>query len=582
MIGIAAQAQDTAYQVHYTIVDSALQPTPPALTISFPHRENAISYITGLPAFLQGKGYISTSVDSASYDSTQARVQLFLGHLYKWARLRTLPDDEALLQGVRWNSAPFVNKPLLFSEWQSRQQQLLNYMEEVGYPFAQIYLDSISLHGQEVSALLRVERGPLYKIDSIRVHGEVNVSNEFLQRYLDIANGSIYNKRKLAGISKRLAELPYISEEQPSNVSYLATGSVLNLYLKPKKSSQVNLLAGLLPSTDQASSKKFQLTMDANIMLRNALGIGETIGLVWQKLQPQSRRLNILYEHPYIFRSPFGLGFNFDIFSRDSAFMNVNIKLDARYGVNEHQTATFFFLRQQSIVNGINLEQVLLSRQLPLEADVSSNNLGSSFSYNNTNYRFNPQRGNELLITASAGIKNIKKNNQILELKDPNDPAFEFGRLYDTIKLKTYQFRVIASAAHYFPLGKQSVFKAGVNGGIFNSGNIFRNELFQIGGYRLLRGFDEESQYVSQYAVGTLEYRYLIGQNSNFFAFVDGGWGQPGLRQSSGHTYIGTGLGLSFETKAGLFNLAWALGKRDDTELNLRQSKIHFGFVNYF
>lgn len=582
MIGSAVQAQDTAYLVHYVIVDSTLQPTRPTLTTSFPSRENATSYISGLPALLQGKGYISASVDDAAYDSTQAQVQLYLGHLYKWARLRTLPEDEALLQGIRWNSNAFVNKPLLFTDWQSRQQQLLSYMEEAGYPFAQIYLDSVSLNNQEVSAILKVERGPLYKIDSIRVHGEVNVSNEFLQRYLDIANGSIYNKRKLAGISKRLAELPYIAEEQPSNVSYLATGSVLNLYLKPKKSSQVNLLAGLLPSTDQASSKKFQLTMDANIMLRNALGIGETIGLVWQKLQPHSQRLNLLYEHPYIFRSPLGLGFSFDMFRKDSTFLNINMKLDARYGVNEHQTASFFFLRQQSIVNGINLQQVLYSRQLPQEADVSSNNLGSSFSYNNTNYRFNPQRGNELLITASAGIKNIKKNNQILELKDPNDPFFEFGRLYDTLKLKTYQFRVTATAAHYFPLGRQSVFKAGINGGVFNSGNIFRNELFQIGGYRLLRGFDEESQYVSQYAVGTLEYRYLIGQNSNFFAFLDGGWGQPGLRENSGHTYIGTGLGLSFETKAGLFNLAWALGKRDDTDLNLRQSKIHFGFVNYF
>ena len=582
MIGGAVQAQDSTYQVQYIWVDSVSQQALPSLTTTFSDQETATVYISGLPRLLQGKGYISASVDEIVYDSTKAQVQLFLGRLYKWTRLRTLAEDEAILQGVRWSNNLFTNKPLLFSEWQSRQQQLLNYMEEAGYPFARIYLDSVSLMDQEVSALLRVERGPLYKIDSIRVYGDVNVSREFLQRYLDIANGSVYNKRKLSSISKRLAELPYIMEEQPSNVSYLATGSVLNLYLKSKKSSQVNLLAGLLPNTDQAADKKFQLTMDANIMLRNALGIGETIGLVWQKLQPQSQRLNLLYEHPYIFRSPLGLGFSFDMFRKDSTFLNINMKLDARYGVNEHQTASFFFLRQQSIVNGINLQQVLFTRQLPQEADVSSNNLGSSFAFNNTNYRFNPQRGNELLVTASVGIKNIKRNNQILELKDPNDPLFSFGKLYDTVKLKTYQFRVVATVAHYFPVGKQSVFKAGINGGVFNSANIFRNELFQIGGYRLLRGFDEESQYVSQYAIGTLEYQYLIGQNSNFFAFIDGGWGQPGLLKAKGHTYIGTGLGLSFETKAGLFNLAWALGKRDDTDLNLRQSKIHFGFVNYF
>jgi hemolysin activation/secretion protein len=98
-----------------------------------------------------------------------------------------------------------------------------------------------------------------------------------------------------------------------------------------------------------------------------------------------------------------------------------------------------------------------------------------------------------------------------------------------------------------------------------------------------LRGFDEESQYLSQYAVATLEYRYLIGLNSFFFGFVDGGWGRNNSQSSNyTHTYIGTGLGLALETKAGVFNLAWAVGKRDDTPFNLRQSKIHFGFVNYF
>jgi hypothetical protein len=48
------------------------------------------------------------------------------------------------------------------------------------------------------------------------------------------------------------------------------------------------------------------------------------------------------------------------------------------------------------------------------------------------------------------------------------------------------------------------------------------------------------------------------------------------------YTYFGTGLGLAFESKVGIFNLAWAVGKRSDAEFNLRQSKIHFGFLNFF
>jgi hemolysin activation/secretion protein len=174
-------------------------------------------------------------------------------------------------------------------------------------------------------------------------------------------------------------------------------------------------------------------------------------------------------------------------------------------------------------------------------------------------------------------------NNEILQLKDPNDSSFDFKSLYDTVKLNSYQFRIRATAVKYFPLGKQGTIKAAVNTGIFQSAEIFKNELFQIGGFKLLRGFDEESQYVSQYVIGTLEYHYLISQNSYFYTLMDGGWGRNNSQNANvNHTYLSGGLGLAFETRVGVFNLAWAVGRRDDIPLNLRQSKIHFGFVNYF
>jgi hemolysin activation/secretion protein len=170
-------------------------------------------------------------------------------------------------------------------------------------------------------------------------------------------------------------------------------------------------------------------------------------------------------------------------------------------------------------------------------------------------------------------------------LKDPFDPSFDFASLYDTLRTRSYQFRARTTIAKYLPLGRQNrtTIKMALNGGIFHSPTIFRNELFQIGGYKLLRGFDEESQYLSQFIIGTAEFRYLVGQNSFFYAFTDGGWGRNDSQNTDeSYGYFGTGLGLAFETKVGIFNLAWAVGKRSDLEFNLRQSKIHFGFVNYF
>lgn len=565
--------------------DSAFLVTSVGIKTNFDNRNECISYINDLPANLVAKGYVTASLDSILYDSSFAKIVLYLGEQYQWAQLDAKQIDASILQSVGWREKTFTDKPMDFSQVQQWQEKVLNHLENNGYPFAKVYLDSLVLDSGKVKAKLKLDKGPSYKIDSIHVVGNAKISNEFLQRYLDIKNGSLFSKEKLFRISRRMRELTYVEEEYPSKLIWLGTGSTLEMYLKPKKSSQVNVLVGFLPNNDQLSSKKILITGEANLNLKNALGAGETIGLNWQQLQVKSPRLNILYQHPYLFNSPVGLDFSFDMFRKDSTFLNVNFQLGAQYILNINQAGKIFIQRTSTIVNGINKNFVTQYYRLPDEADVSSVSAGIDYEFNNTNYRLNPTKGNEFRVITAVGTKKIKKNNEILELKDLGNPSFDFGTLYDTVKLKTYQLRMKVSAAKYLPLGKQnrSTIKLAVNGGMFQSGNIFRNELFQIGGYKLLRGFDEESQYLSQFAVATVEYRFLVGQNSYFYAFGDGGWGGNNSQNADvDYTYFGTGLGLAFETKVGIFNLAWAVGKRSDLPFNLRQSKIHFGFVNYF
>ncbi len=575
------------YPLHVRGVDkdSIFLATTLGIPADFASRNECVSFFNQLPASLQARGYVTASLDSLIFDSAAAKAVVYIGDRFEWAQLDASSIEVPLLQAVGWRDRVFTDKPMDFQQVQQWQERILGYLENNGYPFARVYLDSLQIEQEKVTAKLRLDKGPIYKIDSIRVFGNAKISNEFLQRYLDIRNGSTFNKEKLLRIGRRVRELTYVEEEFPAKLVWLNSGSILEMYLKQKKSSQVNVLVGFLPNTDQLSSKKLLITGEANLNLKNALGAGETIGLNWQQLQVKSPRLHLAYQHPYLFNSAIGLDFAFDMFRKDSTFLNVNLQLGAQYVLNIYQSGKLFIQRFQTIVNGVDKNFVLQRYSLPDAADVSSVNVGIDYEYNNTNYRLNPTRGNEFHIITSAGTKQIKKNNEVLELKDPGNPSFDFGTLYDTVKLKTYQFRVRVTAARYFPLGRQNrtTIKMAVNGGLFQSGNIFRNELFQIGGYKLLRGFDEESQYLSQYGVGTAEFRYLVGQNSFFYAFTDVGWGRNNSQNiKASYRYFGTGLGLAFETKVGIFNLAWAVGKRSDLEFNLRQSKIHFGFVNYF
>ncbi|TMI78509.1 MAG: hypothetical protein E6H10_16970 [Bacteroidetes bacterium] len=480
--------------IRATDKDSAFV-TAIALQNKFSSRAACVDYVNKLPSILQSKGYVTASLDSLHYDSVSARAVIFFGEAYHWAEINTDQVDPSLLTAVDWRAKNFPGKPMDFSQVQTWQEKILNYLENNGHPFAKVYLDSVQIgENNQVSAVLKVEEGPVYKIDSVRVYGNAKISNNFLQRYLDISDGTIYSKQKLQIISRKIAELGYVEEEKPSDISMVPTGSVLNLYLRPRRSSQLNLLFGFLPNSDQVSGKKLLITGEGNLNLKNALGAGETIGFSYQKLQVRSQRLNLLYQHPYIFNSPVGFDFAFDMYRGDSVYLNVNLQVGASFVLSSTQAGKF-----TSIANGINTDDVLETHQLPDAADVSSFSIGIDDNINSTDYNRNPRRGSQFYISTIVGTKKIKKNDQILALEDPSDPSFDFETLYDTVKLKTYQLKIKAMLAKYFPLGKQGTIKAALNAAILQSANIFKNELFQIGGFKLLRGFDEESQYLSYF-----------------------------------------------------------------------------------
>lgn len=567
--------------IRFVDKDSSFNPQGLKLQTAFNSQPQAVAYVNNLPVLLASKGYPVASVDSSYATDSAMFIKLYLGTRYNWVQLGTSYIDKKALDQSGYIEKNFLSRPVNLLQLQNLQQRLLNYYEKEGYPFASVYLDSVQLGKDHMSALLKADKGLLYHIDSIRVTGKAKLNRHFLQRYLGISDGSVYNKERLKEVDKRMLELPYITAEQPSDLTMLGSGAVLNLYLQPKKSSQVNFLIGFLPSAN--NSGKLQLTGDVNLDLKNLLGGGEGILLKWQQLQPKSPRLNIGFSQPYIFRSPFGFDLLFDLFKKDSNFLQVNAQVGVQYNLSASQTGKLFVQWQNtSLLSGaIDTLVIKAEKKLPANIDVNSANVGIAYEWNQTNYRFNPRSGNEINVSTIVGIKKIKPNTDILNIQDP---SFNYASLYDSIKPSSYQLRVKMAVAHYFPVGNSATVKAAFNAGYYSSPAIFRNELFQIGGYKLLRGFDEESIYATRYGVVTAEYRLLLALNSYLSFFTDAGMTKNKYQSVNvNNSFIGAGIGIVYETKVGLLNLSYAIGKRNDVRFNLREaSKLHFGYVNYF
>ncbi len=471
-------ANGTVLGIKYNDKDSAFKPQGITFQKQFNTDSAAKQYIHDLPALLASAGYVTASVDSLQKDSTGYTVYLFMGDLYVLHTLKKGNVEEEALQAAGFYKRKWDGKTLNLAEVYKLKNRLLDYYENNGYPFASLTFDSVQLQPGKFSAVLKVDKSVPYVIDSIRMIGKGKVSSNFLQQYLGIKNRSAYNGERLRQVDKKMLELPFLKSLQPSDISMTGSGAVLNIYADPRKSSKVNFIVGFVP--DPVETGKLQLTGDIDLDLKNMLRGGESIMLKWQQLQRNSPRLNLGFNIPYMLRSAFGLEALFDMYKKDSSFLQLNAQLGVQYSFSSNRSGKFIvqFQGNNLLAGGIDTNLVKSSKRLPDIIDMSAVNSGLQFESFGTDYRLNPTKGFEWQASALIGIKKVKPNPDVLRLEDPN---FDYASLYDSVSIKSYQINATLKAAHYFPVKKNVVLKTGLQGGMYYSPQVFRNDQYRIG-----------------------------------------------------------------------------------------------------
>ena len=159
-------------------------------------------------------GYISASVDSITRDSLNYRANISAGKKYKWVNLYYSKKDQAIVSKLGYNERFFAKRPFKFSELSKFMEKIITYYENNGYPFASAKLDSLRFENSGVVAKLNIEKNVFIKLDSLITEGTGKVSQKFLLRYLGIKNGMPYNTEVFMGVSKKIKQLPFVTEKK--------------------------------------------------------------------------------------------------------------------------------------------------------------------------------------------------------------------------------------------------------------------------------------------------------------------------------------------------------------------------------
>ena len=453
------------------------------------------------------------------------------------------------------------------------------YYGNLGYPYFSMQLDTISIDKDTLKGILKMDPDIRVKIDSLAIIGNVKISKRFLQKYINIAPNDWYNHSAVEEIPLSLNNLPYLTLEKPPALWFKDNKASISLYINRKPASRFDFLLGILPQSNTAENSKFIFTVDFVGELYNALGYGEYSFLQVRRFKPGQFDLALKSDIPFLGNLPFGSFLEFKIINAATESFDVSVEVGGQMILSKGNVVRLLYNQFQSNLTEIDTTALLITKQLPARLDLVQTSGGGQFIFKRLDYIYNPTKGFFLDIKAFVGQKKIKQNARILEIEG-------FTNAYDTLQTTSLFSSVALQTAYYVRLNTWSSLKLALASRInYNDVKVNLNEYYRIGGNKTLRGFDEQSIITDRYAYTALEFHINFDKNSYLtLPFVDLGIAK--VLDDKGFpftdTFVGVGLGINFGTKAGLFNVSFASGKRKNLPFDFGKMKVHFGYTSLF
>lgn len=537
-------------QKNYRIVFSETSDKPDTKKYEKARFDSVLVYdeLNALVKNLRSKSYISANIDSLNFRNDTVLVTLHKGKPFSISEIRFPEKYQHFNSKFGYNRKKFKNT-FTETKLQAIHNRLISYYENIGFPFAYTQLTELENDSTELKIGLTIKKNNFITFDSLVVKSKVKVSHKFLQTYLQIKSGTPYSEKIFRDLDFKIQALNYISLHRSPEIEFSDKKADVYLYLKKKPSSSFSGILGFIPAKDE--NAPLLLTGELNLFLQNMLQHGEYFSFNWQKYQALSQKLNLEFSYPYLFNIPFGFDAGLNIRKQDSTYLNLKSNTGISYFYNSTNYVKLFYESQNtSLLQKQNTENI---------GEVNLKAFGTELFNSSLDNNNNPRKGYTIKLSFSTGNKKTESDST------------QARRQFES------NFSV------YLPVFSRMTIHLGNTTGIINTPALYQNELFRLGGIKDLRGFDNESIFASAYTIANIEWRYLFEENSNFFLFYNQAFYESKeTTKPVNDRPLGFGAGISFQTRAGLFSLVYAVGKQQNSGINVAEAKIHFGYISRF
>ena len=498
---------------------------------------------------LEKYGYLESNLVSIQkYSDTTVTATYYLGKKYTLLKIdysnTSFTQDQIALISKN-TKENYFSIPLRESE---RVLERLNKLQtKNGYTFDKLKLTNLTIQDTVVRATLNTSKTSKRIIDSIALKGYEKFPKSFISYFAGIKKGDAFDKQQLLKKNNALNSLGFANSIKPPQALFEKKKTTLYLYLEKQN---FNTFDGIIGFATNEQTQNIVFNGYIDLVLNNNLNYGEQFVLKYKADGADQESLNLKTTLPYIFKTPFGIQAQLNIFRRDSTFSSASQNLRVSYQISPSSKANVGFAAKTS-------NELLSENQSPENLEDYS----SSF--------------------LTTGVTFIKlQQNTLFPVKTFLNLDIGIGNR-KTISKKTRQVTLSNVINHLFYINQKNSIYLQNTTNVITSNTYLTNELFRFGGINSMRGFLENNIDASLVSILNTEYRLLLNQQTYLHSIIDLGYFENKSVDQKEKLYS-FGIGLGMSTKAGLLKFSIANGNIDGQAFKFSNAKIHLNLTSQF
>ena len=437
----------------------------------------------------------------------------------------------------------FITMPI--QDIEPFMETVLKKLEKSGYSLSKVKLENFRDSNNKLIAHLKITTNSIRTVNKIVINGYEKFPQNHLHNLNKLYKNKVFNLNTLQNLYTDIGKYRFVKQVKYPEILFSTDSTQVYVYLEKTKSNRFDGFIGF--SNDSESKLTFNGYLD--LQLQNVLNVGEQFNLFWKNDGNEQSSLFVGLEAPYLFKSPFGIKADLNIFRQDSTFQNTKTSIGLGYFFNYNS-------------------RLFLGRQSTQSADIQNTN---SIFLNDFK---------SLFYTSNYLFTLFKPEDLIFPEKTRFDLKVGSGNR-ETVQTKENQFFSSLEVMYHFYLNQKNNISLRSQNYYLKSDTYLTNELYRFGGINSIRGFRENSLQGNLFASILSEYRFILANNLYLYSIVDYGYyeDQTTFLEDS---LIGLGMGFSILTKNGQFNFIYANGKSGNQDFDLTNSIIQINFKARF